>query len=115
MNMNHTLIVTADQSFDPTGNWSGDLLVQGYADYIMNLTFSGDYASGSVSGTITTIPPVNGEYTITGTSIEFHLRFSASGLVWHMYLTGTIENNSRMSGNWDSSWGPSGNWFLNRD
>jgi hypothetical protein len=113
MNMNHTLTVAADERFDPNGDWTGEVAVSGIGDFSMEITYSGGYASGSLSGVVESIPPTgNGNYTITNNSIEFELDFG-SGLI--MYFSGSIENDTRMSGNWTSSWGPVGNWFLNRD
>ena len=50
-----------------------------------------------------------GEVAVSGSG-DFSMEITFSG----GYASGSIENDTRMSGNFTSSWGPVGNWFLNR-
>jgi hypothetical protein len=110
MNMSHTLTVTADERFDPTGGWEG-IIVQTGTDYQFDVTFSGDYAGGTTSGEIDTVVGAGtGTYSISGNTINFNLIFSA----FEVECTGTIENNNNMSGEWSIPSYISGNWSLTR-
>lgn len=112
MNTNHILTATADEIFDVNGDWSGEVDVSGSGIYAMDVTFSGGYYNGSITGIVDTIPPTgNGTYTITNGSIEFDLDFG-SGMV--MNFTGTINSDNNMNGDWTATWGPTGTWYLNR-
>ncbi|MCK4835667.1 MAG: hypothetical protein KAT17_03485 [Candidatus Aminicenantes bacterium] len=111
MNSNHTLTATTDEIFNVNGDWAG-LVVYFSIDYIAELNFSGGYYSGTVSGDVESLPPdVTGTYTITNSSIEFDLDFGGANI---MSLTGTIDDDNNMSGDYTCTWGPSGTWNLER-
>jgi hypothetical protein len=111
MNMNHTLTVTADEKFNPTGFWKGWVYVT-MSDYYFNIQFSGDYASGTASeAEIATVPGFgSGTYTISGNSINFILNYGVVSLEFW----GTIEDNDHMKGNFQVNGGASGTWELAR-
>lgn len=110
MNMNHTLTVTADERFNPTGDWEGIITETG-SDYFFSVTFSGDFAAGTASAQIETVPgDGTGTYSISGNTISFSLIFST----FDLECTGTIVNNNNMNGEWQILPGGSGNWNLVR-
>jgi hypothetical protein len=105
MNMNHTLTVTADKKFDPSGQWTGD-----FGGKYISTTFSGDYTSGTVSGTIDGLSGGgNGNYSLSDSHITFDLYFPAHGFI---YFWGTITDNDHMQG--DFTYCGGGSWTLTR-
>lgn len=110
MNMAHTLTVTADELFNPVGDWEGTLVYSVY-DYVLTATFSGGYYSGTVNGTFDTADDGSGTYSISGNSINFNMVFS-----WgELRFFGSIDDNNNISGTWEevgSSY--TGNWSLTR-
>jgi hypothetical protein len=110
MDQNHTLTVTADEKFNPTGKWTGYLYY--IPDLYADITFSGDYTSGTVTGDIDFISGTgNGTYSISGNSINIVLHYGGG----NVYLTGTIEDNDHMSGDWSVDPGTiHGNFELTR-
>lgn len=112
MNMNHTLTVTTDEKFNPTGDWEGWLYAGG-GDFFASISFSGDYASGTVSGDIDSAGTNGtGTYSISGNNIEFFISYSAGTIEF----TGTIDDNDHMSGEFQVVTGGSttGTWTLSR-
>jgi hypothetical protein len=101
--------VTADAKFNPAGDWKG-YAYEYTSDYWFNATFSGDYASGTVSAEIYTAPGTGtGTYSISGNTINFVLHF----VPYDLEFTGTITDDNNMKGNWQTS-GSSGTWTLTR-
>ncbi len=110
MNINHTLTVTADEQFNPTGDWEG-LIWETGSDYFFSVTFSGDFASGTASAHIDTVPGVGtGTYSISGNNINFSLTFTS----FDLECSGTIGNNNNMNGDWQILPGGAGTWELTR-
>ena len=110
MNMNHTLTVTADEKFNPNGNWGG-WIYQPWGDYYFDVTFSGDYAGGTVSAKIDTASGVGtGTYSVSGNTISFAMVFFS----FDLECTGTIVGNNNMNGEWYSDVAGHGTWELTR-
>ncbi len=110
MDADHSMTVTADKLFNVNGDWAGVLSVSGHGDYALDVSFNGGYYNGSASGFFDGSSG-SGDYTITNGSIEFNLVMLS---VLRFYFTGTIDNDNRMSGSWDSNYGPAGTWYLDR-
>jgi len=112
MNMGHTLTVTAEEIFNPTGEWEG-IAVYTSADLRLRATFDGGWYSGTLIGNFASIGEnAGGQYSISGTDISFNMNFSAGNI----YFRGTIEDDDTMTGNWriGGAGGPEGRWRLTR-
>jgi hypothetical protein len=115
MNQNHTLTVTADEKFNPTGDWKGYLYYTTSLDLVLEVTFSGNYAGGTTSGEYSLGGSSSGigtgTYSISGNDITFTLEYTGGTFT----LWGTIANDDNMSGKWEANpGGVTGTWTLTR-
>lgn len=113
MNTNHDL--QAFVGFNINGHWDGKAVDDdGYGlHYSFELTFSGGYDSGTVSGTGPYWDNVSGTYTIADDRIEFTLNSLDYPGEGPYYFTGTIDDDNHMSGTWTFDI-ESGIWDLER-
>ena len=112
MNMNHTLTVTADEKFNPSGDWKGFIYAGVIYDLYLLVTFNGNYIGGTASGEFDTSPGIGtGNYSISGSDISFDLNWS----VGVINFWGTIDDENNMSGHWEAIPGyTTGTWVLTR-
>lgn len=96
---NHNLQVSAEQ-IDIRGTWSGVFDWQGAQTYF-EVTFSGGLKEGTTKGLFDFVGGYgNGTFTLDGDQIDFTLNYPSCTAGNGLTLTGTLQDNSNMSGTW---------------
>jgi hypothetical protein len=117
MAASHNLNVTAD--IDVRGQWTGRLNYGAGGAYY-TVTFSGGVLSGTTSGMFDFVPGTGtGDFTVSGSQINFTLRYHIYGTDYVLECTGTLSDINTMSGDYtwrdDSTIYDQFTWNLARD